>query len=65
MAIESSYSLVLWAVPRFRRPSSYPAAPRHLEVQVNSVRDNLMASSATPTIESERLEADGCLPIKH
>ncbi len=63
MVMESSYGLVLWAVPRFRRPASYPTEPRLAPAQADGLRDN--PSLPAQAIAPELREGGACLPGAH
>jgi len=55
MAIEASYSFVLWAVPRFRRAGSYPIEPRQAPDAVEHAEKNPPAREEA--VEPEQREA--------
>ncbi len=59
MVTETSYSFVLWAVPRFRRASPYAVEPRQSLAAVEGARDNPPAPKRA--VEQELREVGACL----
>jgi hypothetical protein len=70
MATEFSYGIVLWAVPRFHRPSSFSrpliaaAAPFPPGV-IHKIEDNPPACATGLPVEPEQHETSAGLLTKH
>jgi len=62
MVIES-YGVVLWAVPRFRRASSYPTTLARPVAVVDVLRDKPPASILA--VEPDVTEGAACLSAAH